>query len=247
MRTLLIRQPAGIGDIFFCQKIAHILKERESCDEVIWPVVNEYKYLKDYMVSDIKFVNENDIFPYRDVYMSGHTGIINREDLFYVPLQTSDSVQGSCRCHGNGIAHGHMKYDFSGVTYDNWQDYLEFNRNEEIEDSLIEYLGIDISEPYNFVNRNFGTFPVTKRRDDISPSNGYKNVEMEFISGTTLFDWIKILENAEEIHTVETSLYYILAKLGITKNVFIYSKFPGMNDDFSYMRDSSPREWNYIK
>jgi hypothetical protein len=245
--TLLIRQPAGIGDIFFCQKIAKSFQLLTEYTEVIWPVVEQYSYLNDYMLGDINFVNENEIFPYRDVYMSGHIEIIKRDDLFYLPLQTSDAVVGSCKCHGNRIAHGHMKYEFAGVDYHDWIDFFNFKRNQEREDQLIERLGLNMSERYNVVNCNFGTYPVTKRREDMVPRNPYRNIEMTFMEGTTLFDWVKVLLGAEQIHTVETSLCYILAKLGLKENVYIYSKFPGMNDDFSYMRDSSPVEWNYIK
>ena len=181
------------------------------------------------------------------------TGVINAElkaqDTNFVTneVKEGDLVTSKVIYRMDGSLYRHMKYDFSGVSYHDWLDYFNFNRNESRENALIDRLGINMSERYNFINCNFGTYPVTKRREDMNPTNPFRNIEMTFIEGTHIFDWIKILLGAQEIHTVETSLYYILAKLGLRNNVYIYSKFPGMNDDFSYMRDNSPREWNYIK
>jgi hypothetical protein len=246
-KICIIKQPAGVGDIFFCLKIPQILLQQGRCDRVIWPVVQEYSYLKNYLHYDnIEFVHELESFPFRDAWASGHIHTIENEDLLYIPLQTSDTVQGVCRCHGNNIAHGHMKYNFVNMDYRDWKDYFHFTRNYEREQALINKLGIDPKEPYNIVNRNYGTYPNYLTRFDIDPQNGVRNIHMRFHPETTLFDWIGILEKATEIHTVETSLYYILDKMGFN-NVTIYSKFPERGDDFSYMKDSTNPDWRYVQ
>jgi hypothetical protein len=70
---------------------------------------------------------------------------------------------------------------------------------------------------------------------------------MEFYDDVNLFDWIKVFENAKEIHTVETSVYYILEKLNL-ENVYIYAKPTPQNraNDFSYMKDHCSKKWKYI-
>ena len=51
MKTCLIIQPAGLGDIFFCQKIAtHYSKNLGF--KVIWPVYEHFLYIKDYIKND---------------------------------------------------------------------------------------------------------------------------------------------------------------------------------------------------
>ena len=62
-KICLIRQPAGIGDIFFLQKIAkHYLSLGY---EILWPVISQFSYIKNYIkVDGITFVDEND---YEDV------------------------------------------------------------------------------------------------------------------------------------------------------------------------------------
>ncbi len=47
-KVCIIKQPAGIGDIFFCQKIAQSVLADTDCVKVIWPVSSIYSYLKDY-------------------------------------------------------------------------------------------------------------------------------------------------------------------------------------------------------
>ena len=72
---------------------------------------------------------------------------------------------------------------------------------------------------------------------------------MEFYPNIHLFDWISIALNAEEIHTIETSLCYILEKMNI-KNVNVYSKYTVNNDsvdDFGYIKDNYDTSWVYVR
>lgn len=48
-------------------------------------------------------------------------------------------------------------------------------------------------------------------------------IELEIKEGFTLFDWCKVFENATEIHTVHTSINYVIDKLDIkAKKYFMY-------------------------
>ena len=46
-KICLIRQPAGIGDIFFTQKIA--MDYISKGYTVIWPVIEQFEFIKDYI------------------------------------------------------------------------------------------------------------------------------------------------------------------------------------------------------
>lgn len=233
-----INQPAGLGDILFCQKIARIAINEFGCDRVVWPVWNVYNYINEYIV------NQGVEFPVGNIDLGEH--IINNDETLYIPLFTSDrlvSVQ-------NPYAHGHIKYKFFYDTdWSDWKNYFEIKRNYEREKKLVGQLGIDINEPYNFINPNFGTPPGNIVNKRIKPQNGYKNITMDIIPNVHIFDWLTIIENATEIHTMETSLYYILEKLGIEDNVYIYSKYKyqlGLNDDYGYMKPHCSPKWNYV-
>jgi len=248
MKTCIIKQPAGIGDIFFCQKIAKEIQDSTEYKKIIWPVASTYSYLKDYIIAqDVEFIDESLDFPYKDVYNSGSLYMIETDEYLFVPLQTSDYVQKTSKRHNNPLGHGHMKYDFCNIEYLDWKKYFNFNRNQDRENSLIKKLNLDITKPFNLINNNCGTYPNFNKRSDLIPNNDYQNIYMDFIKGVNLFDWVKVFENAEEIHTVETSVYYILEKLGLEK-VYIYAKPTPQNrsNDFSYMKDHCNKNWNYI-
>ena len=69
MKTVLIKQPAGIGDILFCQKIAKVIQENTEYKSVVWPVAPVYSYLEEYMGDDdLHFPVNTDDFPFKEVY-----------------------------------------------------------------------------------------------------------------------------------------------------------------------------------
>lgn len=252
-KICLIKQPAGLGDILFCQKIAKIIQSETDYKKIIWPVSPQYSYLKDYLIGDnIDFVSETDQFLYKDFYNSGHVYMIQEDNFLYVPLDTSSFIEKTCNCHNNPRAHGHMKYNFCNIDYLDWKDYLEFKRDEERENNLIKKLQLNIDEPYNLINKNCGTYPDYLTTERISPKNNFKNVYMDFYEGVHIFDWVKVFEHAKEIHTMECGVYYILDKLNL-ENVHIYSKYTsewdgGENreDDFSYMKTHCNKKWRFI-
>ena len=45
----IIDQPAGLGDIFFCQKIGYHYQNQGY--EIIWPVKSVYSYLSKYLTN----------------------------------------------------------------------------------------------------------------------------------------------------------------------------------------------------
>jgi hypothetical protein len=243
-KTLLIKQPAGIGDILFCQKIAKQIQSNTEYKNVIWPVSNQYSYLKDYLIEDqINFCDESSDFNYKDIYIQNN-GIIQNDELLFMSLDQSSQYVTSCRCHNNPLAHGHIKYNFADINYSDWKNYFNIKRNFNREENLIKILGID-ETPFNLINNNYGTYPNFATRNDIFTTNGYKNVYMSFIEGINIFDWMGVFERASEIHTVETSIYYLLDKMG-KDEVTIYSRYPNTSDNFSYMKDHCNKNWKFI-
>lgn len=243
-KVCLIKQPAGIGDIIFCQKIAKTIQQTTEYKRVIWPVSNQYDYIDFYMgSSDLVFCNESSDFPYKELY--GSSEVIQTNEVYYLPLQNADSMLDRCLCHGNHLAHGHIKYNICRLPYSDWKDFFEFKRDFEREELLKKSLSLQEGEPYVVVNRNYGTYPSFKTRDDIFIDSGIRQIAMDFYENVNLFDWVGILLGATEIHTVETSLCYILEKLNV-QNVSVYSRYPNTNDDFSYMRDHCNSKWIFI-
>ena len=212
-KICLIRQPAGIGDIFFTQKIAKDYISKGYT--VIWPIIEQFEFIKDYIKIDgLIFVNENFNFPHKNIYMEGYSKPVQiDDDSIYLPIQHFDR-------HFSDISVMQAKYKMVSMDSSDWLDYFEFERNLEREQKLIDHYGVQDKE-FVFVNKMFGSPPHSKS----CPHMGeYENsVEMEYLGWDNLFDWIGILLKAKHIYTVETSILYIISKLGL-KNVTVYSR-----------------------
>ena len=231
-KICLIRQPAGIGDIFFLQKIAKYYISLGY--DILWPVSSEFSNIKDYIkVNGITFVDENDSFPYKNIYMQGHsTPIQINESLLYLPIQNFD------RNYRNESVM-YSKYKLLGIDYHDWFNFFEFERNIKKEEDLINLLNIRNTK-YNLINRQYGSPPHTQH---CTYMGIYDNsVEMRYIEGYTIFDWIGVILKANHIYTVETSLLYILTKLNLN-NITVYSKHNPPN--YFHVLELFPKNWTY--
>jgi hypothetical protein len=211
-KICLIRQPAGIGDIFFCQKIAKDCISKGY--EVWWPVIPQFEFIKDYIKIDgLNFINENDNFPHKNIYREGYSKPEQiSDDSIYLPIQHFDR-HFDCSVM-------HAKYKMLNMDYSDWIDHFSFKRNFEREQKLIDHFGVQDKE-FVFVNRMFGSPPDSK--PCIHMGQYENSVEMEYLGWDNLFDWIGLLLKAKHIYTVETSILYIITKLGL-KNVTVYSR-----------------------
>lgn len=211
-KICLIRQPAGIGDIFYTQKIAKSYISQGYT--VIWPVISEFEFIKDYVKTDnLIFVNENADFPNRNIYIGGGSQPTTIDETVYLPIQNFDR-------HYPNISVMKAKYEMMGMDSSDWVDYFEFERNLEREQKLIDHYGAQDKE-FVFVNRMYGSPPDSK--PCVHMGQFENSIEMEYLGWDNLFDWIGLLIKAKHIYTVETSILYIISKLGL-KNVTVYSR-----------------------
>ena len=72
-----------------------------------------------------------------------------------------------------------------------------------------------------------------------------KVIEMNLLEGYTVFDWCKVIENANEISIVDTSLNYIIEKLNLkSQKNFLNSRFTPPN--FIHIFNLFQNNWNYL-
>lgn len=216
-KNILIRQPAGIGDIFFTQKIAYALHKEYKCD-IIWPVIPEFQWIKEYIKpSFINFVNIESNFPYQDAFNNDVPYVFEWKDCLVVPLQRADwAISGSVM---------DAKYKLVGLDFEDWADYFFFERNIEKENKLFyEILGLRDDDMYSFISKNYGS-PPNHAEMNIDSNKSIKRIEMQFIDGYSIFDWCKVIENATEIKTVDSSINFIIDKLILkTIDITLYKK-----------------------
>jgi hypothetical protein len=241
-KICLINQAAGLGDILLCQKIAaHVI---DLGYKVVWPVVDQYNYISEYIQTpDIIFCSVKDDFIGKETYEKNGIEFIQTDNFLYLPINNADRVISSKSML-------YAKYDYCQLSPDKWQNYFEIKRNYSREEKLINHFNITPGEKYNVVNKTFATPPNTITNHSIHPKNDYRIINMEILGWDRIFDWMGILENAEEIHTVDTSLTLILTKLNV-KNVHIYERTNGLGANYTTPNPNYIHkklfydEWNY--
>jgi hypothetical protein len=241
-KTCLFWQPAGIGDIFFLQKAAkHFISLGY---DVVWPVIPQFSYIKNY-IEGIQFVSPTDDFVGSKYYET--TEPVITDEFLYFPLNVSHHhVSGTPMKTKYPLF---SKFGFD-ITSDNWKDHLQFKRNDYREQRCKRILGIEDGEEFVFVNDIFASPPDLYRREMNIPQT-VKTVyhKPEHVGEFNLFDMCWVLENAKEIHTVETSLCYLVEKLETKGELFMYSrKIYGRNQhpSFDYVSHIYNKKWNYI-
>ena len=111
-KICLIRQPAGIGDIFYTQKIAKSYISQGYT--VVWPVISEFEFIKDYIkVDGLIFVNENADFPNRHIYIGGGSQPTTIDETVYLPIQNFDR-------HYPNISVMKAKYEMMDMDSSDW-------------------------------------------------------------------------------------------------------------------------------
>lgn len=125
-----------------------------------------------------------------------------------------------------------IKYTMYGYDWNIWTE-SKFQRYSDKEQSLYELLGLKYGDKYNLINNRFRSDESGKV--SISVQNDFKNIHLENIKGYSLFDWSYVIENASTIHTVGTSINYIIELLEIkAKEVHLYKRLPDENHYQNY-------------
>jgi hypothetical protein len=210
MKPCIIKQPAGIGDVFFCQKIARLMMEQKY--QIIWPLRSDISWIGKY-IKDIYFPTIEDSFLGKDIY-DDVAGYVIEENGAFISTATADIT------HNDGKIMS-SKYSMLGLDYDDWQEYFKFDRDLDKENDLYyNVLGLKDDSEFIFINNLYNT----DIKDSKLLSNEQFNlpvVELKIIEGFTLFDWCKVLEKAKKIHTINTSINYIIEVLDTSYDEYV--------------------------
>src|SRR5690606_15387826 len=101
------------------------------------------------------------------------------------------------------------KYDLIGISNADWREHAEPCRDRDREAELLSIIPeVRVDRQFSVANRYFGSELKMK-----APGVPKCDVEMRPLNGYSLFDWLGVLEMADEIHTVSTSLIYLLESM----------------------------------
>lgn len=217
---MIINQFQGLGDILFCIPIArHYLAQ--GVKEIIWPVNPIYLNIQKHF-PDIQFVDMNELkinYNRQDFYK--HQGY----DV--MPLRFSDHI-----CKVPYYDCMRSKYMLAGLPMETWR-HLYFERDHEAESRLFEYFNPDAHKDIIFINENFRT--GSSGKVDIKKTGSGTKIHMQTFTGMTLIDWSLILESSKEIHTVGTSINYLIETLSPPANeIHLYVRRPDEVDFKNY-------------
>lgn len=213
-----ILQYFGIGDIIFSMQIANELIDQGY--KVLWPVKAEYVESLNKAYPNVTFVDYKRFSVNYDMKADRIEG-----GMRVIPLRWTYDIQKVEFKHCM-----RSKYDFMGMDWETWRN-AEFKRDLDKEARLFRELGLTFGEPYTLINETFCTDSTGKRPIQAEG----KTVLMKERSGYSLFDWCTVIEKAAAIHTVSTSIIYLMEMLELrAEKVYIYIRKPNENSHENY-------------
>ena len=258
MKYCLIQQPSGLGDILLSIKIGCHFAEMGY--NIVWPVFSVYNNIGDKIFTrqKINFYDISSEYPfkreYEDLCRAEISEVVEvRKDILFVPLKRSFQSTEGRRLESQGASHDASnmiaKFLMCGITHHGWQEYFEILRNNKKERELINLL--NIQSDYHVVNKLFGTPPVWNEtlNKEIETPKGLQRVEMTYIDGYNVFDWLGVLEDASKIDAVSTSTFYFFEKMDLKCKPTIYSRNTTHRSDeenFNWLRQLAQKEYNFI-
>lgn len=221
MKVAFFEQFFGCGDALYCQTIAH--KFISDGYSVIWPISDHYYDAFRNAYPKITWIPQSIVQP--EYFMIKDKRELGN-GITMVPIRWSDSYMN--------VPYKDVmkaKYDMYDLDWRIWKEHAMWERNYTKESELMKVLGID-GTPFNLINKRFGT--NAERSIQLEVNNYLKNVEMTEINGYSLFDWTSVLYAAAEIHTVSTSLLFMMEILELVNPIHLYCRAP-IEKDFSFV------------
>ncbi len=221
-KKVFVDQPGYLGDIIFVMAIAQ--KYAKEGYVVDYPVYDEYLESPSIQKNfpTINFASINKFPNYKKYYC---TKLSEDSEYIYLPF-ISNYLKNPC--------HNHMefKYKYLNIPVSTWRN-VEITRDFNAENKLSLELGIKEGEKYNLVNeyhkRAFVKAPIRFNSKN-------KNIFMSKIKGYNLFDWIGVMEKAESIHTVGTSIIFLMDAINtMPKEMHIYRRLAGDHSSYNYL------------
>tara|TARA_Y100001970_G_scaffold102706_1_gene128959 strand:- start:1443 stop:2162 length:720 start_codon:yes stop_codon:yes gene_type:complete len=214
MKSCIIKQPAGVGDVFFLQKIARTYLDKGH--SIIWPLRDDIFWISEY-IPDIQWCKLSEWMKDPRSKLFNYAGFGEVEGFIYIDTSTADRTFNT---DPNMIMRS--KFGLVGIDHKDWGKYFKFNRKNDREDELYyNILGLNDDSEYVYVNDLTNT-DIRKTSSLGEKEYDYPVIENRIIDGFSLFDWTKVLENAKEIHTVPTALCYIVDVIDTKAKTFYY-------------------------
>jgi hypothetical protein len=231
MNTITINQPAGLGDIIWVQPILQMFVDKGF--NIIYPVIDHYLPMaKEYLPrNNVEYVSLNVDYPFKDSFDSKVA--LEKDSNYYLPLTYS-------HLHFPNSSLMISKYLFTQTPIQDWRGFIPRIRNLDREKKLFEKVNPKGSE-YVLVNKIFGTPPNTLEREINLSDPNLKVITIDYRDNDLTefhpFDWIGIIENAKEVHFVQTAFSFIVDLYAPpTANLHLYDRV-GVGQPQRFLKD----------
>lgn len=202
MIHIIPNQMFGIGDIIFCQTLVHKIANENP---IIWGVYPQF-------VEGLRRAYPHiDWRDYRDMPIDW-----NRQEQFECDVKgIGKSVVLPIRFAGEMLKLPYnetmrAKYQLYGLDWETWRDkamwVTDLVKSHRLYDEVVKQDYDKGIKEFNVVNRTFGS--DGKMQCKIPKIEN--EVLMTTIGGYSIFDWCETLIRASKIHTVSSSIIYLL-------------------------------------
>jgi len=231
MKEVVINQFAGLGDVLFIEPIYRHYHNLGY--KVIAPVNPDILWIAEY-IDYVQFENKLK-------YKYSYETVEQPEDgRLHIPMRFAHPLLRGYDLHYGDDRENWMpdKYTYLNLPIELWHTMKWKRHDREME----LWKELNINEPYNLINQNFGG---NFSQVPINPNNGLRNIYMTKMGNYTLLDWAQVIENAENIYTVETSAIYIIEVLKTkAKEFHMYPRYPWL-PNCNYIKIIMTKNWAY--
>lgn len=223
MANIYPLQYFGIGDVIYTMQLVKTLALQHEIEtgedsKIVWGVMPQFVEGLQRAYPDVSFVD------YRLINID-YNCRTEKEVMLpapgkLLPIRWADSILGVSydKCM-------RAKYDMYGKNYRSWIAGAGFTRDKKQENDLLEMiLESTNNKPFILVNEYYQSDGNGVRKIYVEPENGEEIVYMNEWGAFSLFDWAGVIEAAEEVHTVSTSLFYLLELLNLKSPAHLYSR-----------------------
>jgi hypothetical protein len=131
-----------------------------------------------------------------------------------------------------------------GIEFGDFRRNVKINRNLDREKDLIETYGL--KGDYILANDIFSHINQIELDIKSDLPVHYMYADRDRDNGFHIFDWILAMQNAKEIHVVESALGYLVDKYCNKNKIYLYDRIPKeIEDKNSYRQWLSQVAWVY--
>lgn len=194
----------GLGDHFVCNGLVRYVLAQSSCSRLYIPTKEHNLFTVQQMYSDDRRI--------LCLPVKSDLDVPSLPELKPNPATSAVLYQvGFSKCREDWDV---SFYDSIGLDFSIRWNWFKINRNLESENTLKKSLGLNKQEPYCVVHDNgsIGDFPIRVNSD-------LRVVKVEKKS-SSLLDWCSVIEGAEEVHCVDSSVVHLAQMLNVKRGVF---------------------------